>query len=80
MTTVHIAGPPQMGGLYQVCIRCGHVLQDYTDGQPMVVDGEDTAIATWPEGQRIAIRGNATWVMSNTAELDDREAECRQAS
>lgn len=80
MTTVHIAGPPQLGGLYQECTRCGYVLQDYTGSQPMVVDGEDTTISAWPEGRRIAVRGNATWVNADGASLDDDETECRSTS
>lgn len=80
MTTLHTAGPPQFGGLYQACTRCGYVLQDYTGSQPMVVDGEDTTIATWPEGRRIAERGNATWVMADDALLDENETECKAVS
>ena len=79
MTVIHTAGPPQLGGLHQQCARCGHVLQDYTGSQPMVVEDEDT-ISTWPEGRRIAVRDNATWVMAEDAPLDDDETECQAVS
>ncbi|MGP4092976.1 hypothetical protein [Nonomuraea sp. KM90] len=80
MTTVHIAGPPRMGGLYQECSRCRYVLQNYTGGMVMVPDGQDAEIPHFPEGWRIVISGNAAWAKADDAELDDGETECRPAS
>lgn len=80
MTIVHIAGPPRMGGLFQECARCGYVLQNYTGSVLMVPDGQDTGIPTLPEGRRIVISGNATWVKADDAELVDGEIECRSVS
>lgn len=84
--TVHTAGPPQLGGLYQACTRCGHVLQDYTGGMPMVAvtddaDAQDVSLGVWPEGERVATSGPATWVIGPAGrELDDDERECRPTS
>ncbi|MEV0616147.1 hypothetical protein AB0I81_22730 [Nonomuraea sp. NPDC050404] len=80
MTTVHVAGPPQMGGLYQECSRCGYVLQNFTGGMIMVPEGQDTEIPTFPEGRRIVISGKAAWVLADDRELEDGETECRPAS
>lgn len=83
VATVHVAGPPQLGGLFQDCARCGHVLQDYTGSEVMVsVEPGDTApptIGHWQEGGRIAQVGNATYVVP-ARPLDDDERECRPAS
>jgi len=79
IATIHVAGPPQLGGLYQTCTRCGHVLQDYTGSQPMVPEGEDPTIPTWPEGQRIAVSGNATWTIPPGLPLGHDQTECRPA-
>ncbi|WP_155353169.1 hypothetical protein [Acrocarpospora macrocephala] len=78
--TIHIAGPAQLGGLYQTCERCGFVLQDYTGSTPMVVEGEDPTIASWPEGGRIGVIGNATYTLPDDRPLDDDETECRPTS
>lgn len=82
--TIHVAGPPQFGGLYQTCTRCGHVLQDYTGGMPMVAvteEATDVSLPVWPEGERIAVRGNGTWVIGPAGrELDHTERECRPTS
>lgn len=81
--TVHLAGPPQLGGLYQECARCGHVLQDYTGGEVGVVaePGASTDIAHWTEGERIATAGNATWLIGPPGRpLDATETECRPTS
>ncbi|MDX3111387.1 hypothetical protein [Nonomuraea angiospora] len=80
MTTVHVAGPPQMGGLYQECARCRYVLQDYTGGAVMIPEGQDLGIPHFPEGRRIAISGNAAWALADDVELDDDETECRPTS
>lgn len=77
--TIHLAGTPQLGGLYQRCARCGHVLQDYTDGLPMVIEGDDPTLPTWTEGRRIAVAGNATWTLAPDIPLDADETECRTA-
>lgn len=77
--TIHIAGPPQLGGLYQQCARCGHVLQDYTGSMPMVVEGQDPTVPTWIEGQRIGVYGGAMWMLGPDIPLDADEAECRRA-
>lgn len=78
--TIHLAGPVQMGGLYQECSRCGFVLQDYTGGQPMVPEGMDTSIPVWPVGRRISVAGNATWTLADGIPLDADETECRSTS
>ena len=79
MTTVHIAGPAQLGGLYQECARCGHVLQDYTGGQVMIPEGQaDKGIASWLEGGQVAVDGNASWVVGDFPPMG--AAECRPAS
>lgn len=81
MTAVHIAGPPQMGGLYQTCSRCGYVLQDYTGGQVMVPEDQaDRGIGIWSVGKRVAVNGDASWRVPDDAPLDDGETECRAAS
>ncbi|MER7063969.1 hypothetical protein [Streptomyces albidoflavus] len=81
MTTVHVAGPPQMGGLYQECARCSYVLQDYTGGAIMIPEDQaDTGIPTFPEGWRIVISGNAAWAKAEDAELCEHETECRPTS
>ncbi|MFC6081015.1 hypothetical protein [Sphaerisporangium aureirubrum] len=77
MITIHVAGEPQMGGLYQQCARCGHVLQDFTGSQPMVPEGQDSAIPYWTPGRPVAVDGNRTWLVADR----DRgplggEAEC----
>jgi hypothetical protein len=69
-----------MGGLYQECARCGYVLQDFTGGVIMVPDGQDAGIPTFPEGWRLVVRGNATWVKADDAPLDDDEIECKATS
>ncbi|SFK92182.1 hypothetical protein SAMN05216275_14141 [Streptosporangium canum] len=79
IATIHLAGPPQLSGLYQACVRCGHVLQDYTGRQVMVPEGQDPTLAVWPEGHRIAISGNATWTVANDAPLTNGETECKAA-
>jgi hypothetical protein len=84
--TVHVAGPPMHGNLYQECARCGIVLQDYTGRELMVaVDSEDpapdTTIPAWPEGERIGRLGGVTYVVGPPGRpLDDDERECRPAS
>jgi hypothetical protein len=82
--TVHIAGPPQLGGAYQECVRCGHVLEDYTGREVMVaVEPGDTAPPTlpcWPEGKRIGHRGAMTYVLGPERQLAWNEQECRPAS
>jgi hypothetical protein len=81
VTTIHIAGPAQMGGLYQDCSRCGHVLQDFTGGQPMTpTDQADRGIPAWTEGNRIAVNDNATWNIPDGEPLEDDETECRATS
>lgn len=77
--TIHVAAPPQLGGLHQACSRCGHVLQDYTGGQLMVPDGQDTTIPTWAEGRRVGVADNATWTMADDEPLDLDETECKAA-
>lgn len=78
--TIHVAGPVQLSGLYQACSRCGFVLQDYTGGMPMVVEGDDTTIPAWEEGKRIAVRENASWTLANDMPIGLGEEECRPTS
>lgn len=79
IATIHVAGPPQLGGLHQQCARCGHVLQDYTGSQLMVPDGQDTTIPSWAEGRRVGVRENATWTIPDGVPLDADETECKAA-
>jgi hypothetical protein len=80
-TTVHVAGPVQLGGHYQECARCGHVLQDYTGSEVMVPEGQaDLGLPSWPEGLPIAVEGGATWVKGADVPLAEHETECRPAS
>jgi hypothetical protein len=69
-----------MGGLYQACSRCGHVLQDFVGDQIMVPEGQDRGIAAWTEGNRVAANDNATWNIPNSEPLEDDETECRATS
>ncbi|MEU8199503.1 hypothetical protein AB0C10_37540 [Microbispora amethystogenes] len=78
--TVHVAGPPELGGYYQTCARCGHVLIDLTGSTPMVVEGQDPVIPVWPTGERVATIGNATYVVPTGRQLGADEIECRAAS
>lgn len=77
MTTIHIAAEPQYSGLYQACSRCGHVLQDYTGGQPMTLQEDaGTGIPSWTPGNRVAVKDNATWNIPDGEPLEDDETEC----
>lgn len=80
MITIHIAGPPQAGGLYQECARCGHVLQDYTGHQLYTPEGDDTTIAHWPEGRRIGVNDGLTWTLADHIPLNPDETERRPTS
>ena len=81
MTTVHIAGEPRFGGLFQDCSRCGYVFQDLTGSQPMVPEDQaGLGIPYWTVGGRVAVNGNASWALLDDAELDDAEIKCRPAS
>lgn len=78
---VHIAGPPRMGGLFQECARCGYVLQNYTGSVVMVPEDQaDRGIPSFPEGRRLVVSGNATWVKADDAPLESHEADCRPIS
>lgn len=80
-TTVHVAGPVQLGGLYQQCARCGYVLQDYTGGQVMVPEGQASqGIPAWAVGGRVAVDGGAKWVVLGDAPLDVGQVECQPVS
>ncbi|MGP3914353.1 hypothetical protein [Nonomuraea sp. 10N515B] len=81
MATIHIAGEPRFGGLYQDCARCGHVFQDYTGGEVMTLE-EDAGLGIpyWTVGNRIAVNGNASWNIPDGEPLEDDETECRPTS
>jgi hypothetical protein len=81
---VHVAGPPQLGGLRQECARCGHVLQDYTGQEVMVAvepgDTEPPTIPCWTEGARVGQRGGMAYIIQSDRQLAWNERECRPAS
>lgn len=80
---VHVAGPPLLGGLRQECVRCGHVLQDYSGREIGVVlqpgETEPQPLAQWREGAQVARLGGMSFMIEGR-ELDDDEQECRPAS
>ena len=74
IVTVHLAGHPQMGGLYQTCPRCGYILQDFTGSGVVVVDvatdpAADTTLPTWPEGERIGVFDQAGGATQRTPQF-----------
>lgn len=81
MSTIHIAGEPRFGGLFQDCARCGYVFQDYTGRQPMAHE-EDAGLGIpyWTVGSRVAVNGGASWTVKVELPLGFGENECRPAS
>lgn len=82
--TVHLAGPPILGGLRQDCARCGHVLDDWTGREVMAVAGpagDAPTIPSWPAGARVARLDGTTYVVGPEGRpLTDDERECRPVS
>jgi hypothetical protein len=82
--TVHVVGPPQLGGLYQECSRCGHVLQDYTGQEVMVAvepgEAKPPTLPCWEEGARVGQREGMAYVIQSDRQLAWNERECRPAS
>jgi hypothetical protein len=64
---IHIAGPLIAIGHYrrQRCAWCGAVLGDHDLTRIAVPEGQPFEPPCWPEGDLIAIDGNATWVVKH---------------
>ncbi|MDL4812800.1 hypothetical protein [Actinomadura opuntiae] len=81
--TVHVAGPPQFGGLRQQCAPCAHVLHDYTGTEIAFAlqpgEPEPPTVGHWTEGAQVARVDGLSYLIQGRA-LDDDERECRPAS
>ena len=72
---VHVAGP--VVAARQECSRCGHVLQDYSGHEVMVVAGDDRGLVFWAPGASVIVDGSAAFLVAGA---DDGHLNCKPVS